>query len=100
MPVETMTLATSDRDTDRVDILGVRVRRWNLAQTLDAVEDAIRSGQRTYAVFNNVYNVIEAQSDPEYCQALNDADFPMPDGIPLVWASRVLGKPVGSRAKG
>lgn len=100
MPVETMTPSTNDRDTDRVDILGVRVRRWNLAQTLDAVEDAIRSGRRTYAVFNNVYNVIEAQSDPEYCQALNDADFPMPDGIPLVWASRVLGKPVGSRVCG
>src|SRR5580704_5039065 len=85
---------------DRVDILGVRVRRLNLTQALDAVEESIRCGQRSYAVFNNVYNVIEAGRDPEYRQALNDAEFPMADGIPLVWASHLLGQPVGSRVCG
>jgi N-acetylglucosaminyldiphosphoundecaprenol N-acetyl-beta-D-mannosaminyltransferase len=89
-----------DRSGDRVNILGVRVRRWNLAQTLDAVDECIRRGDRRYAVFINVYNVIEARRDPQYRQALNDADFPMPDGIPLVWASRLLGQPVGSRVCG
>jgi N-acetylglucosaminyldiphosphoundecaprenol N-acetyl-beta-D-mannosaminyltransferase len=85
---------------DRVDILGVRVRRWNLSQTLDAVEESIKRRERRYAVFNNVYNVIEARRDPEYRQALNDADFPMADGVPLVWASHLLGQPVGGRVCG
>jgi N-acetylglucosaminyldiphosphoundecaprenol N-acetyl-beta-D-mannosaminyltransferase len=85
---------------DRVDILGVRVRRWNLNQTLDAVEEAIQRGDRRYAVFINVYNVIEARRNADYCRTLNEADFPMSDGIPLVWASRVLGTPVPSRVCG
>ena len=89
-----------DRAEDRTDILGVRVRRWNLAQTVDAVEDCIRRGERRYGVFINVYNVIEARRDAQYRQCLNEADFPMPDGIPLVWASRLLGEPVGSRVCG
>lgn len=84
----------------RVDILGVRVRPLSLAQTVDEVERAIRNDERTYGVFINVYNVIEARSNPSYCQTLNDADFPMPDGIPLVWASRVLRDPVPSRVCG
>jgi N-acetylglucosaminyldiphosphoundecaprenol N-acetyl-beta-D-mannosaminyltransferase len=90
----------ADRDRDRVDILGVRVRRWNLTQTLDAVDECIQRGERRYAVFINVYNVIESRRDARYRQALNEADFPMPDGIPLVWASRMLGQPVGSRVCG
>ena len=97
--VATMAAPTAD-DPARADILGVRVRRWSLAQTLDAVEESIRRDERRYAVFINVYNVIEARRDPEYRQSLNDADFPMADGIPLVWASRLSGQAVGSRCCG
>ena len=101
--VETMPLATNSNinsNEDRTDILGVRVRRTNLAQTLDDVEAGMRRGERRYAVFINVYNVIESRIDAHYRQTLNEADFPMPDGIPLVWASKVLGRPVGSRVCG
>jgi len=94
-----MMIPTAD-DPERADILGVRVRRWSLAQTLEAVEESIRRDERRYAVFINVYNVIEARRDPQYCQALNDADFPMADGVPLVWASRLSGQPIGTRCCG
>lgn len=84
----------------RTDILGVRVRRLDLAQTVDAVDESIRRGERRWGVFINTYNVIEARRSAEYCQALNEADFPMPDGIPLVWASRILGDRVPGRVCG
>src|SRR5580658_5682010 len=99
MLVETMPSSAISSE-DRTDILGVRVRRTNLAQTLDDVEASIKRRERTYAVFINVYNVIESRGDAAYRQALNDADFPMADGVPLVWASRVLGRPVASRCCG
>ena len=85
---------------DRTDILGVRVRRLDLAQTVDAVEQCIRRGERRYGVFINTYNVIESRRDQEYCRALNEADFPMADGIPVVWASRVLRDPLPGRVCG
>ena len=90
----------ADYAEDRVDILGVRVRPMSLMQTVDAVEASIRRNERRYGVFINVYNVIEARRDAAYRQTLNEADFPMPDGIPLVWASRVLGDPVPGRVCG
>src|SRR5277367_5679265 len=89
-----------DSSKERVDILGVRVRPLSLTQTVDAVEEAITRNERRYGVFINVYNVIEARRDAAYRQTLNEADFPMPDGIPLVWASRVLGDPVPGRVCG
>jgi N-acetylglucosaminyldiphosphoundecaprenol N-acetyl-beta-D-mannosaminyltransferase len=98
-PVSKVTNPVMD-DAVRTDILGVRVRRWSLTQALDAAEDSIRRDERRYAVFINVYNVIEARRDAQYRQCLNDADFPMADGIPLVWASRASGQAVGSRCCG
>jgi N-acetylglucosaminyldiphosphoundecaprenol N-acetyl-beta-D-mannosaminyltransferase len=98
MLVDTMPRLTNSRD--RVDILGVRVRPLSLTQTVDAVEESIRRNERTYGVFINVYNVIEARRDAAYRQTLNEADFPMPDGIPLVWASRALGDPLPGRVCG
>jgi N-acetylglucosaminyldiphosphoundecaprenol N-acetyl-beta-D-mannosaminyltransferase len=89
-----------DFEQDRVDILGVRICRWNMAQTVHAVERSILRAQRTYAVFVNAFNIHEARLDSQYRRALNDADFPMPDGVPLVWASHLLGHPVGSRVCG
>jgi N-acetylglucosaminyldiphosphoundecaprenol N-acetyl-beta-D-mannosaminyltransferase len=104
MPTEIVTMeSTSSFAAQReelVDILGVRVRRSGLQQTIDAAEEVIRKGGRSYAVFINVYNVIESRRDAHYRQTLNDADFPMPDGVPLVWASRLLGQPVSSRCCG
>ena len=104
-PKQTMTSEQAgpswfDGSEDRTDILGVRVSRWTMAQALDAAEECIQRRQQRYAVFINVYNVIQAQRDPQYCQALNDADFPMADGIPLVWAGHILGEPLGGRVCG
>jgi N-acetylglucosaminyldiphosphoundecaprenol N-acetyl-beta-D-mannosaminyltransferase len=97
MPVAT---ALDVKSSERVDILGVRVRPLDVSQTVAAVEDCIRNNERAYGVFINVYNVIEARRDAEYRQTLNDADFPMADGVPLVWASRVLKRPVPGRCCG
>jgi N-acetylglucosaminyldiphosphoundecaprenol N-acetyl-beta-D-mannosaminyltransferase len=97
-----MTFSDGNRDRygERVDILGVRVLRWNMEQTLDGVEAAIRLGRPSYAVFINVYNVHESRRDAEYRHALNDADFPVADGVPLLWASRALGAPLPGRVCG
>ena len=61
---------------DRVDILGVRVRRLNLNQALDKAEQYLQGTIPRYGAFINVYNVIEARRSDEYRRALNEADMP------------------------
>src|ERR1700728_4806382 len=99
MRIEAMPRSANRRE-DRVNILGVRVRPISLSQMVDAVEESIKRNERRYRVFINVYNVIEARRDAAYRQSLNEADFPMPDAIPLLWTSRVLGDPVPGRVCG
>ncbi len=42
-------------------------------------------------IFANVHVVMEAVDSASYRDCLNQADIISPDGVPLVWALRLLG---------
>ena len=48
----------------------------------------------------NVHLVTEASLNSEYAETIADADIVVPDGMPLVWASRLLGGTVRERCYG
>jgi N-acetylglucosaminyldiphosphoundecaprenol N-acetyl-beta-D-mannosaminyltransferase len=59
-----------------------------------------RSGPSRTVVAANVHLVTEAAMHADYAQAINDADLITPDGMPLVWASRLLGAALPERCYG
>jgi N-acetylglucosaminyldiphosphoundecaprenol N-acetyl-beta-D-mannosaminyltransferase len=53
------------------------------------------------AVFTpNVDHVVKAEHHSEFRQAYRRADLCLPDGMPLVWASRLLGSPLPEKVSG
>lgn len=84
----------------RVDILGLQVNRLDMFGALEAIDGFIRNDERRFVVFPNLYCLTHGRRSPEYLQILNSADLTLPDGLPLVWASRLLGQPVGGRVCG
>lgn len=53
-----------------------------------------------YVCAANVHMVMEAYDDPAFLQDVNGADLTTPDGMPLVWALRILGGGPASRVYG
>ena len=53
-----------------------------------------------YVVVCNVHTVMEAHAAPAYAAVLNGAAMATPDGMPLVWALRRLGRPAQQRVYG
>jgi N-acetylglucosaminyldiphosphoundecaprenol N-acetyl-beta-D-mannosaminyltransferase len=51
-------------------------------------------------VFANVHVVMEAVDSPSYRDCLNNSDIVSPDGVPLVWALKLLGRREASRVYG
>ncbi len=51
-------------------------------------------------VLANVHVLTETHLDPAYLQAVLDADLVAPDGMPLRWASMMLGSPLPDRCYG
>jgi N-acetylglucosaminyldiphosphoundecaprenol N-acetyl-beta-D-mannosaminyltransferase len=47
----------------------------------------------------NVHMTMEAHDDPGFQAQINDADLVLPDGVPMVWALRLLGASPASRVR-
>lgn len=83
-----------------VAILGCRVHRLSMAETLEAVRRLLEQGGFHQIVTADSSALVIAQSDPEFREIVNSASLVTPDSIGVVWASRRLGAPVPSRVTG
>jgi N-acetylglucosaminyldiphosphoundecaprenol N-acetyl-beta-D-mannosaminyltransferase len=77
---------------DRSEILGVQVSAINLADAVETVERWIREGSRNYVCVTSVHGLLESRRDEQLRDIHNRAGLVTPDGMPLVWLSRLLGK--------
>jgi N-acetylglucosaminyldiphosphoundecaprenol N-acetyl-beta-D-mannosaminyltransferase len=77
---------------ERVNILGVRVSALNMAQALSIIDEWIARRQRHYVCVSGVHGLMESQRDEGLRRIHNGAGLVTPDGMPLVWLSRLHGR--------
>ena len=85
---------------DEITLLGLRIDRISVAETLATIEDRIRYRQTTHVVTADASMVVLARQDAELLQIVNKAEMVTPDGSGILWASRLLGKPISERVSG
>jgi len=73
-----------------VNILGINVISTTLTEVLAGVKEKIADSSRFYILTPNPEIVLMAQKNAELKEALNSADFAIPDGTGLAYASRFL----------
>jgi len=81
-------------------LLGVRVDDVTFEEALSVIEGFIREGTPHQVVTVNPEFVMAARRDEEFRRILNAAHLALPDGIGLIWASRLLGRPLRERVAG
>ena len=84
----------------KLTVLGCLVSRRILSGAVLALEELLASGTKHQVVCLTVDSIIAARKDPRLRSLYNGASLALPDGIPVVWASRILGEPVPGRAAG
>jgi len=84
----------------KVNILGVNIDRMNMSQTIKAVKHALEKKEKLFIVAPNVFVVTECNRNEGYRKIINSANIAFADGVPLVWASHLLGKFTGGRVAG
>lgn len=86
---------------DKVEILGSQISIWNLPETVTKLRELAENGGKHYVCVSNVHTVVMGAEDPSYAKVTNEAALATADGIPLVWASKVLAGPqIHGRASG
>ncbi|MDF2743866.1 MAG: glycosyl transferase, WecB/TagA/CpsF family [Actinomycetia bacterium] len=81
-------------------VLGMRVDATSYQHATAEILRWGSLGESGYVCIATVNNVIEAYDDPAYRQVMDGADLVTPDGVPLVWALRLLGVDGATRVYG
>lgn len=84
----------------KTDILGVGFDTLSPEEMVRAAASLIEQGGFHYAVTPNPEFLLTAEKNEAFRAALNGADLSMPDGIGVVYASKILGRPLAGRVPG
>ncbi len=89
-----------EKQMERVEIMGCKVDNLTLDETLEVVDGLVRNGRPDQHVVVNVDKLVKASRDPELRQIVNRCSLINADGMPVVWASYLLGTPLKERVAG
>jgi N-acetylglucosaminyldiphosphoundecaprenol N-acetyl-beta-D-mannosaminyltransferase len=79
---------------------GVPLAPLTLEGTVDAVDRLVRAGRPAYFMTVNLHTAMLATEDPAMRAAVDGAAFTLADGMPMVWAARLRGRPLPGRVTG
>lgn len=84
----------------RIDVLGVGFDNVTKEEALKRAEELISSEGSHYVVTPNPEFVQLAKKDEEFRDLLNGAALVIPDGIGVIYAAKILGRPLKERVPG
>jgi N-acetylglucosaminyldiphosphoundecaprenol N-acetyl-beta-D-mannosaminyltransferase len=87
-------------EKNRVKILGVPVDMVDRTQAMEIFEESFPQPGVTMVVTPNSEIVQNASKDEELKALIGEADLIIPDGIGLVYASKIIGCPLSERVTG
>jgi exopolysaccharide biosynthesis WecB/TagA/CpsF family protein len=88
------------RPRPRVTLFGLTIDPLTMDQTIAEIDRLIAAGGVHQHVVVNVAKVVQAERDPSFRDIVNACDLISADGQPIVWVSRLLGRPLPQRVTG
>ena len=81
-------------------LLNTFINNVTLSETVEAIEQMIAADKKSYVVAINVDVVMKIEADPYLKKIVDDADMVLVDGKPLVWISKLHGRPLKEKVSG
>jgi len=81
-------------------ILKIPVSSTNYIKATKKIRDIIINNKKVYICVAAVHLIMECQTDKKLLKGVQSADIITPDGMPLVWLSRLYGNKKTSRVYG
>lgn len=85
---------------EKVTLFGIPIDNLTLVETVDRVEQMMRGHKTCHHVVVNVDKIVKLHRDPDLRAAVLLCDLINADGQPIVWASKLVGKPLKERVTG
>lgn len=87
-------------ESERVVIAGLPIARLNTKEVVDRIFGGLSSGRGGWIVTANLDFIQRASQDAYARELYSQADLIVADGAPLLWAARLMGRPLPDRVAG
>lgn len=84
-------MTSAETTVPRIDVMGIRVSSITMDDAVLTIERWIAERERNYICVSGVHGLMESRKDEKLRDIHNAAGMVTPDGMPLVWMSRILG---------
>lgn len=81
-------------------LLNTYINNLTMQETVDVIEQMIKVGEKSYVVAINVDVVMKIENDIYLKEIVDNANIVLVDGKPLVWISKLHGKPLKAKVSG
>ena len=78
-------------NNQKINILGIDISATNMGDALSKIEHLILTKKQGYVCVCPNHTIMESQKDSKLRNIVNSADIATPDGMSIVWASKLLG---------
>lgn len=85
---------------NKINILNTRIHNLTMQETLAVVDRSISKGGQLLHVVVNAGKIVSMQTDLQLRKSVNESDLINADGQAVVWASKLLRKPLKERVAG
>ncbi|MCI7743144.1 MAG: WecB/TagA/CpsF family glycosyltransferase [Clostridiales bacterium] len=85
---------------NRIDVLGVEFDDMDIVAAVELAMGFMEERRCAYAVTPNPEIVLECRKNRKLAAAVRAADMVLPDGVGVIYASRILGTPIKNRLPG
>ena len=85
---------------NQIEILNTKIDNLSMQETLDIIQRSIYNNQQIHHVVVNAGKIVAMQKDSKLRKSVNESDLINADGQAVVWASKILNKPLKERVAG
>lgn len=84
----------------RMKFMNTHVDNITMADAVQEIDRMIREKKNSYVVTPNVDHIVRIETDIEFKEIYDKADLVLTDGQPLIWISKLYGRPICEKVSG
>jgi len=87
-------------DMSRIEFMNIHIDNVTTQEALEKITYLVENTKKSYVVTPNVDHIVKLQQDNEFLEIYKNASLILTDGQPLIWISKLYGKPIKEKISG
>lgn len=85
---------------NKINMFNIDIDNVTMDEAILSIDRIIKNNKNAYVVTPNVDHIVKINQDEEFYKIYKEADLILADGVPIIWASKVLKKALKEKVSG